>query len=141
MSCPDIERIIDLALGGGLDPEVEAHTRQCAECRAELRMIAEVRNAFSPAISVPDALIDAAVDGVLETQEKQAAVARRRARWPAMAAGVLGALTVLGTVLATDSVDPTGSQWLVLYALVVGVVAGLGEMWLSRRGDPARAYG
>ena len=66
MSCPDIDQALSHALDEDILPAVEAHVRSCAECRSRLRLIREMRAAYSPTdIRVPESLIASAVEAVV----------------------------------------------------------------------------
>jgi len=45
MECPDIDRLIDLAIERETDHEMEAHLLLCAECWADVEMLQMIREA------------------------------------------------------------------------------------------------
>ena len=57
MSCPDIDRLIDLQDGLRTDPDLEDHLVSCESCQAELQVIQELREAVNPGIEVPQGWI------------------------------------------------------------------------------------
>ena len=130
MSCPDTERVVDLALRQALDPAAAAHLRECSDCREEVRLIEAIREAHDPVMSVPDELIEAAVELVIaETSRPTAALAP--GRWDVAAAGALGSLTVLLTVVATGSAQG-GPSWMIGFSVLGGLAAASYEATLHR---------
>ena len=121
MNCPDTERILDLALKAGMDPAAEAHLANCEDCRRSLRLVQELRAAFDPGMEVPAGLVDSTVELMLGTPVTEEAGSTV---WDVSMAGVLGAVTVLVTAIATGSVGSSGLPVLLSLALLGAVASG-----------------
>ena len=133
MSCPDINRLIDLLGDPQSDVELLAHLEGCPSCQAEYRLIQEIPAAFRPEIEVPEALVQRVMAGIPVSTSPQ-----ERPRVPAiqvLAAGVLGSLTAAAAILATGLGGTGGPLDLLLFSLGVGLVAGVVQ---SREGRLVR---
>jgi predicted anti-sigma-YlaC factor YlaD len=60
VNCPDIEQITGGATDGTA-PDIQAHLRECADCRAAARFVGELRAAYETALPVSEASIQRAV--------------------------------------------------------------------------------
>jgi len=133
MNCPDIERLLELALGATIDPETEAHLRGCADCRALVRFIAETDAAFTPAIAVPESLVAAAVRGVVTEAGREKHDVAGVTLWEAVPTGLLAAVTVLLAGFATDSFEVP------VAGIVACLLSGVGAVVYELRGGPRTA--
>ena len=127
MSCPDIERIIDLVAGDEIDPEAHTHLQTCSECRAQLTLLREVRSALDPELSVPPEMIEAAFEAAVPPRRRRSTAASVSVV-ERFVAGALGGVTVLLTLVGTQAVgDATPSQiliWITLAGIAVAVNEG-----------------
>lgn len=100
MTCPDVQDRLEahVTLGEALSPEVQAHLRTCADCRAHLAFLQHLQLALledAPPVEPPPAL-----RGEVLRAARGARPARWR--WPL----TLGAAAVLGAVTLTALLAP-----------------------------------
>lgn len=136
MNCPDTERLFSLALGEATDPELEAHMLSCEECKREILLVRELRQALEPQMHVPDVLIESTVDMVLDQTATEKLV--HATAWDVPVAACLGALTTTLTVIATGSLGSGGLPALAAIGLLGAIGSGGWEYRLARL-DPGRA--
>jgi hypothetical protein len=89
VNCPDIEQILD----GAADrhaPDIQAHLRECADCRAAARFVLGLRVAYDTALPVSEASIERAIDTVLR---ERATVTAGPAVWDLVTMAALGGVT------------------------------------------------
>ena len=133
MNCPDIERLLDLALGATIDPETAVHLRGCADCRALMRFVVETEAAFTPPIEVPESLVSATITGVIASGGRAKHDVGRVTPWEAAQTGLLAAVTVLLAGVATESFQaPT-------VGLTACLLSGLGAAIYEVREGPGTA--
>ena len=129
MSCPDINRLIDLSAAELRDSELETHLEYCPSCGAEFRLIREIPVALRPDIDVPEALIlrvMADISGAGPSRETDSVPVLQ-----VFGAGVLGTITALITLGATGSAS-TGNLFTLLgFSLAVGLASAVAH---GRRG-------
>ncbi len=121
MSCPDINRLIDLLDDPRADVELLAHLEGCPSCQAEFRLIQEIPAAFRPELEVPEALVQRVMADIAVSTSSSG-----RPRVPALqvlAAGVLGSITAAAAILATGSGGTGDPLDLLLFCLGVGTVS------------------
>ena len=135
MSCPDINRLIDLLGADQEDTEVEKHLEECPSCQASVRLLRELPAAFRPEIELPDHLVQGVMDGL-----SQAEISTEPYRPPGLqvlGSGLLGSLTAISVIVATDSRSAGNPVDLLLFALAVGLTACVIHLWLE--GGPRAA--
>ncbi len=131
MSCPDINRLIDLLDDPRSDGELLTHVEGCSSCQVEYRLIQEIPAAFRPEIEVPEALVQRVMADIAVSTPPSG-----RPRVPALqvlAAGALGSITAAVAILTTGSMGTAPLGDLLLFSLGVGLVSGL----VQSRGDRA----
>ncbi len=134
MTCPEIDRIIDLALSGEAPQEVQAHLESCQSCWEEVALIREIPAAFRPGIEVPDYLVKktlAAITGPTLSPSRP-----RRVPLHGAVSGLLGVVTILIALGVTGAVGSADLKEVVLFSLAVGLAAALNEVWVSARNGP-----
>lgn len=135
MNCPDIERLLDVALGAAVDPETEAHLRGCADCRMLMRFATETEAAFTPAMDVPEALIASTVGSLIAESTQAVRHVSDVSLWEAVPTGLLAAMTVLLAGIFTGSFQGGGP----VVGLVACALSGLGAVIYEVRGGPRTA--
>ena len=121
MDCPGIDRLIDFHADPGPNPEFEAHLEGCANCRAELRIIHRIPEAYRHQIEVPERLIQrvlAELPRADRSPETHQAVSSQT-----LITGLLGSLTATAAVLAVQSVGSWTVSGLLLFAVGIGAVS------------------
>jgi hypothetical protein len=136
MSCPDIDRLIDLAAGTRTDAELQAHVESCATCRGDLLLIREIPAAFGRELAVPDGLVQRVMADVRvrESREKD----RRGVQTQALGTTILGSLTTAGVVVLTGA-GTTAPAPLLTFSLTAGVLAAAAQFGAIQRKEPDRA--
>jgi hypothetical protein len=129
MSCPDINRLIDLLGVDQEDAEVEKHLETCPSCQASFRLLRELPAAFRPEIELPDHL----VQGVMENLSwaESSPEPYRPPGLQVLGSGLLGSLTAICVIVATDSRSAGNPVDLLLFALAVGLTACVIHLWLE----------
>jgi len=130
MSCPDINRLIDLLGDPQSDVELLAHLEGCPSCQVEYRLIREIPAAFRPEIEVPEALVQRVLADIALTTPPP-----ERTRVPALqllTGGVLGSITAVAAILATGLGGTGRPLDLLLFSLGVGLIAGVAQSRESR---------
>ena len=64
MTCPEVERLIDIALGQSADPELAVHVQRCEECQVDLLTIKALAGVGGPEREIPEELISRIVSGL-----------------------------------------------------------------------------
>jgi hypothetical protein len=135
MSCPDINRLIDLLGADQEDAEVEKHLARCPSCQANFRILRELPAAFRPEIEMPDHLVQGVMDNLFGAE-----ISPEPYRPPGLqvlGSGLLGSLTAICVIVATDSRRAGNPVDLLLFALAVGLTACVIHLWLE--GEPRAA--
>jgi len=131
MSCPDINRLIDLLGDGRPDAELEAHLEECLSCRADLQLLQEIPAVLRPEIEVPKQLVQRVMAGFPQLEDNL-----ERRQVPAahvVGSGVLGALTTMALLVATGSAGAGDPLSLLLFSVAVGLVASGVQVRVARR--------
>ena len=139
MTCPDIERILELALDESADPEARAHVQECEDCRARLRLVTAARGAYTPELHVPEHLVLRARDAVVAEARRSGDAVGADASltpWSVVASFLLGSSTVLLAAFGTGSGLGGSSLPLMLMATLAGVVAVVYELFEERLASP-----
>jgi hypothetical protein len=136
MNCPDIDHLIDLAGGGVADPELQAHLESCGACRGDLFLIRELPAAFQPQLTVPEHLVQRAMQDIMAVRAGEEK--RRGVRAQLLGTTVLGSLTAAGVVLITNAGSGTPGT-LLTFSLAVGVLSAATQFGTSQRRELDRA--
>lgn len=119
MSCPDINDLVDLLVDPRPDPELEAHTRGCESCRADLGLLREIPVALRAPAEMPERLIGLVMRS-LDAQLAEPSVSQPPVGHLAVS-GLLGAITALLAVFAGGGqANPVD---LLLFSLAGGLCA------------------
>ena len=130
MSCPDINRLIDLLDDPQSDAELLTHLEECPSCQVEYRLIQEIPAAFRPEFEVPEALVQRVMADIAVSTPPSG-----KTRVPAvqvLAAGVFGLITAVAAIVATGSGGAGNPLDLLLFSLGVGLTAGVVQTRMSR---------
>ena len=133
MTCPDIDRLVDLKDGMELERELQEHLRKCDSCRDDLQVLRELEQAFAPDIEVPNHLSERVLEAMTAPERAPASGNDVRAidLWIATA---LGASTVLSAILATGGLGPGATTLeLALFTTAGGAVTVWAQMRARRR--------
>ena len=134
MSCPDLDRLIDLYHGLS-DPELERHVSACPLCQADLEAILLLPVVWETEVDLPDALVErvlATVPVVEGRPERSRESFNQR-----LVTGLLGSVTAAFVLLASGSYDASGPKLLLMLSLVAGALSGMVRIppwYLGRKG-------
>ena len=123
MSCPDLDRLIDL-YHGLLDPELEGHVSACPSCQAELEALLWLPAVCETDVDLPDRLVERVLatlpfaEGRLERS--------RESLGQRLVTGLLGSVTAAFALLVASGSSEAGPPALLLIlSLVAGVISGI----------------
>jgi len=131
MTCPTIERLLEVFVDGVQDAEVETHVANCPECSAYVTLFEELPAVFEPDITVPEALLErtaAALAALPEPLEETSSVGLFLAT---LLSGVLGWVTTLCILIGAGAAG-SGTP---IQLLLTSVSVGAGTMaWKATKG-------
>lgn len=127
MKCPDIDRLIEYHAGRNRSETLEDHLRQCSECRGLLFVIQEISEAYELTFRVPEPLIQAILSDLPQPE-------RRQSRHQVFIAGVLGAATVLGSLLLSGTIGSAGGFGSLLASGIGGIASSV--LYIRAHGEP-----
>ena len=122
MSCPDLDRLIDLYHGLS-DPELGRHVSACPSCQADLEAILLLPVVWETEVDLPDALVErvlATVPVVEGRPERSGESFTQR-----LVTGLLGFVTAAFVLLASGSSEAGGPMLLLILSLVAGALSGM----------------
>jgi predicted anti-sigma-YlaC factor YlaD len=131
MSCPDINRFIDVIKKDRSDPEVEAHLEECPECRADFEIVKELSVALRPEVEVSEALIERVMASLpfpeVEPEARPVPAAHL------FLSGVLGIATTLAVLMGTGAGSSGGPTDMLLFSMLGGVAVVVVQARRGRR--------
>ena len=134
MTCPDLDRLIDL-YHGLRDRELEGHVRTCASCQADLEAILLLPVAWGSEVDVPEGLVERVL-ATLPLEERRPESARE-SFGQRLVTGLLGSVTAAFALLASGSSQAGGPMLLLILSLAVGAISGMVRVspgvWAERR--------
>ena len=122
MSCPDLDRLIDLYHGLS-DPELEGHVGACPSCQADLEAILWIPALCETGVDLPDRW----VERVLETLPfAEGRIERsRESLGQRVVTGLLGSVTAAFALQVSGSSGAGGPALLLILSLTVGLISGI----------------
>jgi hypothetical protein len=133
MSCPNVDRLSEyLENAAEVAPELGAHIEGCESCQEELFLIGEIRGSLTPAMEVPESLIQRTLVALAE--ETASPAESTPSLFHLAGAGVLGFLTAFLAIFGSGS---SGSSSLGL-SLVTSLLVGVGAVVVLGRGSGVR---
>lgn len=137
MTCPDTDRLLEVVLEGKTDADCQAHVQACPECAATSRLVREMRAAYRPELHIPDEVLEARVDWIVQQLPTSSPARAESTLVDALVSGVLAFATVLLTIVGTGSVGGRGLWGPVALAVIAMLAAGLFERRAGGRVVPA----
>jgi len=122
MSCPDLERLIDLYHGLS-DPDLEGHVRTCPSCQADLEAILFLPAVWETKVDLPDRLVERVLATLPEAEGQPEKY--RESLGQRLVTGLLGSVTAAFALLASGSSEAGGPTLLLILSLTVGAVSGI----------------
>ncbi len=122
MTCPDLDRLIDL-YHGLRDPKLEEHVRTCASCQADLEAILLFPEVWGSEVEVPEGLVERVLAN-LPTEDRRSespteTVGQR------LVTGLLVSIAAAFALLASGSAAAGGPALLLFLSLAVGAMGAL----------------
>lgn len=122
MTCPDLDRLIDL-YHGLRDPELEEHVRTCASCRADLETILWFPVAWGSQVEVPEGLVERVLEAL--PLEKGRPESQPETVGQRLVTGFLVSVAAAFALLASGSAADGPPALLLVLSLVTGAVGGM----------------
>lgn len=123
MTCPEVERLVEVALGQSADPELEAHVQRCEDCRADLLTIEALAGVGGPDREISEGLVSRIVAGLPKPEP------RVRRTWGGggqlLLTWGLGFLTALVSAGVTGSVGALDPGTVLMLATAFGAASVL----------------
>ena len=120
MTCPEMDRLIELGLDLSRDPEREAHIQACSDCQEDLGTIRALAGTGAESREVSEQLIARILSELPAPEEEPRKTWGMRLQ-PALTWG-LGFLTALLSTIATGSAGVVGPMTTLLLSSGFGVV-------------------
>ena len=122
MTCPDLDRLIDL-YHGLRDPELEEHVKTCASCQADLEAILWFPVAWGSQVEVPEGLVDRVLEALPLEEERSEGLTETVGQ--RLVTGLLVSIAAAFSILASGSTGAGGPMLLLFLSLAVGAMGGM----------------
>ena len=102
MTCPELDRLLEVMVDRTPDSDLSAHLHECPECRAYVHLLEEIPRVLEPDLVVPAALNERTIASLPQPAKQEESP--RTPYLPILASGVLGLVTAFGVLVVSGSV-------------------------------------